>query len=306
MSILGVNRKSDILSLAEQLKGKLPFPFETIAVAVNFSPRYRSVIKEAARIAYLYKSKLILIHIGALETDQKKKISDCVLDCHINESNFKIIDQQGPVVSTILNVCKDNIVDLLILGALKKESVIEHYVGSIARNISRNAKCSVLLIPDPKERPHAYHKIAVSAIDLPKTPLTMSTAVYMANQEESEVLHVVSEEYLPMFESAYADCSTDMEHDNLKLEFVEQCKIRMRSLLDEIPGASSLNIKKRVIFGKPGHSIHVFANSCKPDLLVVNSPNKHLGILDRLFPHDLEYLLEDLPCNLLIVHPRGF
>ena len=64
----------------------------------------------------------------------------------------------------------------------------------------------------------------------------MSTAVYMANQEEAEVLHVVSEEYLPMFESAYADCSTDMEHDNLKLEFVEQCKIRMRSLLDEIPG----------------------------------------------------------------------
>ena len=38
MSILGGNRKSDILSLAEQLKGKLPFPFETIAVAVNFSP----------------------------------------------------------------------------------------------------------------------------------------------------------------------------------------------------------------------------------------------------------------------------
>ena len=38
-----------------------------------------------------------------------------------------------------------------------------------------------------------------------------------------------------MFESAYADCSTDMNKDNLKLEFVEQCKIRMRTLLDEIP-----------------------------------------------------------------------
>ncbi|GIR12592.1 MAG: hypothetical protein CM15mP23_11670 [Cryomorphaceae bacterium] len=123
MSILGVNRKSDILSLAEQLKGKLPFPFETIAVAVNFLP-IQVCNKEAARIAYLYKSKLILIHIGALETDQKKKISDCVLDCHINESNFEIIDQKGPVVSTILNVCKDNIVDLLILGALKKNLLL--------------------------------------------------------------------------------------------------------------------------------------------------------------------------------------
>ena len=109
------------MSIVEQLKGKLPFPFETIAVAINFSPRYRSVIKEAARIAYLYKSKLILIHIGTLEADQRKKISDCVLDCHINEANFKIIYQQGSVVSTILSVCKENVVDLLILGALKKE-----------------------------------------------------------------------------------------------------------------------------------------------------------------------------------------
>ena len=40
MSILGVNRKSDILSKAEQLKVKMPFPFETIAVAINFSHRY--------------------------------------------------------------------------------------------------------------------------------------------------------------------------------------------------------------------------------------------------------------------------
>ena len=60
MSILGLDRKSDILSMAEQLKGRSPFPFETIAVAVNFSPRYSSVINEAARIAYLHKSKLIL------------------------------------------------------------------------------------------------------------------------------------------------------------------------------------------------------------------------------------------------------
>ncbi|GIR12591.1 MAG: hypothetical protein CM15mP23_11660 [Cryomorphaceae bacterium] len=101
------------------------------------------------------------------------------------------------------------------------------------------------------------------------------------------MLHVVSEEYLPMLKVLMQIVLLILEHDNLKLEFVEQCKLRMRSLLDEIPEASSLNIKKRVIFGKPGHSIHVFANSCKPDLLVVNSPNKHLGILDRLFPHDL-------------------
>lgn len=294
------------MNLSKQLKGKLPFPFETVAVAINFSPRYKSVIREAARVAYLYNSKLILIHIGRLNAEQKKKISDCVIDCHIHQNNFTIIDKEGAVVTSILNVCKQNVVDLLILGALKKESVIEHYVGSIARKISRNAKCSVLLMPNPKDVPKIYNKIAVSAIDYPQTPLTINTAVYIANQEKAEVLHVVSEEYIPMFESAFADSSTDIEQDSLKTEFVEQCKSRINRLLDEIPAATNVNVKKRVIFGKPGHSIHVFANSCKPDLLVVNAPKKHLGILDRLFPHNLEYLLEDLPCNLLIVHSRGF
>ena len=290
---------------AEQLKGRLPIPFETIAVAVSFSPRYKAVIREAARMSYLYNAKLIFIHIGTLDEEQRQKIIRCAKECHINEECLTIINQKGAVVDTVLKVCKQNLVDLLIIGALKKESVIEHYVGSVARKISRKAKCSVLLIPVPKDKPITFNKIVVSAIDLPKTPHTMTTAVYMANQENSDVLHVVSEEYIPMFESAYADCSTDIELENLKSEFVVNCKLRMNKILCDIPDTSKINIKKRVIFGKPGHSIHVFAKSCKPDLLLVNSPKKHLGILDRLFPHDLEYLLEDLPCNLLIVHSRG-
>ena len=301
-----LNRKNISVNLTEQLKGRLPFPFETIAVAVTFSPRYKALIRESARMARLYSSKLIFIHVGVMDEQQKQKLIACAKECHIKEENLTIIDQKGPVVDTVLKICKQNVVDLLILGALKKESVIEHYVGSIARKISRKAKCSVLLMPNPKDLPQTFNKIAVSGIDLPKTPLTITTSVYMANQENSEFLHLVAEEYIPMFESAYADCSTDVEHDNKKVEFVDHCKRRMRKLLDEIPGASAINIKKRVIFGKPGHSIHVFAKSCKPDLLLVNSPKKRLGILDRLFPHDLEYLLEDLPCNLLIVHSRGF
>lgn len=294
------------MDLAKQLKGRLPFPFETIAVAVAFSPRYKAVIGEAARMALLHRSKLVLICVGSINDQQKQKIETCLAEFNVPEDSYSLICENGPVVETILKICKANMVDLLILGALGKESVIKHYVGSVARKISRNAKCSVLLMPNPSNQPKEFKKIAVSATDAPKTSLTLSTAVYIANQEDSDTLHVVSEEYIPMFESAYADCSTDLEHDNLKDEFVQQCKERIRNMLDQIPGASTIDIKKRVIFGKPGHSIHVFAKSIKPDLLLVNSPDKHLGLLDRLFPHDLEYLLEDLPCNLLIVHSRGF
>jgi len=294
------------VTLAEQLKDRLPYPLETIAVAVAFSPRYKSVIKEAARFARSCKAKLILIHIGDFEPGQERKLLTCIEQSKLHKDYCRIISQKGPTVKTILSICKENIVDLLVLGAIKREPMLTHYVGSVARKISRKAKCSVLLLTDPHERPRTFRKIAVSVIASPKTATTMATAVYIANIEDADELFVVNEEYLPLFESALADSTTDKEHDLMKKEIVKSARQRIDILLDQIPGSSSVRIKSRVIFGKPGHSVQVFAKNKKPDLLIVNSPKKYLGILDLLFPHDLEYILEDLPCNLMIVHSRGF
>lgn len=294
------------MNLATKLKNRLPYPFETIAVAVTFSPRLSAVISEASRLAKLHKAKLLLIHVGTLSNKQFQKIQSIVESCNVKNQHYSIIASSGPIVSTILKICKENVVDLLVLGANKRESVFQHYVGTIARKISRKAKCSILLLPAPKERPKPFKKMVVSAVDNPKTPLTITTAIYLSNIENSIELFIVNEEYIPMFESAYADSATDEETEKRKSDYSNACKEKLSKIIDEIPGASSVNIRQRVIFGKPGHSIQVFAKSKQPDLLIVNSPSKRLGILDRLFPHDLEYLLENLPCNLLIVHSRGF
>ena len=40
-------------------------------------------------------------------------------------------------------------IDLLILGAVKREQILKYYVGSIARKITRQAKCSILLLIKP-------------------------------------------------------------------------------------------------------------------------------------------------------------
>lgn len=292
------------MNLATQLKNRLPYPFETIAVAVTFSPRYKAVISEAIRVSRIHKARLVIIHIGTLDTNQKNNLDNC-LSSHLFK-NYEIIAKEGPVVKTILSICKENIVDLLILGALKKESVLQHYVGSIARKISRTAKCSILLLPSPSEQPKAIKDIVIAINDAPKSPLTLATSFYLSTIENTGALYIVNEEYIPMFESAHADNCTDEEVEEKKKEAINERKEKTTKLITEISGSSALHIKQRVIFGKPGHSIQVFAKCKKPDLLLVNSPQKRLGLLDRIFPHNLEYLLEDLPCNLLIVHSRGF
>jgi hypothetical protein len=47
-----------------------------------------------------------------------------------------------------------------------------------------------------------------------------------------------------------------------------------------------------------------FAREHEADLLVLNSPDTKLNLLDRVFPHDIEFALADLPCDLLIVHSK--
>jgi len=54
------------------------------------------------------------------------------------------------------------------------------------------------------------------------------------------------------------------------------------------------------IFGTRGYSIGHYARVVRADLLVMNAPRK-LTLWDRLFPHDLEYILSDLPTDVLIV-----
>ena len=54
------------------------------------------------------------------------------------------------------------------------------------------------------------------------------------------------------------------------------------------------------IFGKKGYSIGHYAQITRADLLVMNAPTK-MTFWDRLFPHDIEHILTELPTDVLIL-----
>jgi len=65
-----------------------------------------------------------------------------------------------------------------------------------------------------------------------------------------------------------------------------------------------IRITEKIIPGRPGYAIRQYAGESQADLLVINSPDVTYGLIDRIFTHDMEYILEDLPCSMLIVHSR--
>jgi nucleotide-binding universal stress UspA family protein len=286
-----------------KLKKRPAYPFETIAVGLSFSPRMESVLAEARKIADACSSKLVLIHIGTKTKEKEKSLDTILFNAGVEEKKAKIIWAEGDVVETMLKLCKLNIVDLLIVGALEKETLIKFYLGSIARTICRKAKCSVLLLTNTSS-PKTKNKVIVNAgADHPKTMHTINTAFYFAKHIGIQEVTLVHEVHSPALAMAMAESSSAPEVTKIKKEYTEEESNKLHNMISKCD-TGNLKINEKVIKGKPGYAVRQYAITKKADLLVINSPDTHLTFLDRIFTHDIEYILADLPCNLLIVHSR--
>jgi nucleotide-binding universal stress UspA family protein len=286
-----------------KLKKRPSYPFETIAVAVSFSPRCMHVLAEAKLLAETFKASLILIHIGEKTSEKEQHFDELMNQVGMDDSHYRVIWMEGDTVDTILKLCKLNMVDLLILGALEKENVLKFYLGSIARNISRKAKCSVLLLTNSSEELRKYKKIVVNGVENPKTIHTISTAFYVAKHLKVKDVTIVNEMNVPGLAMAIADDSTAPEAKEIKKNLNEEMEESIHSIIEKCD-TTGINVMNKSIKGKPGYAISKYAKDRKADLLVINSPDTHLNFLDRIFTHDIEYILAHLPCNLLIVHSR--
>jgi nucleotide-binding universal stress UspA family protein len=287
-----------------KLKGRASYPFETIGVAIAFSPRLEALLGEAKRLADECGATLLLFHIGDRTRTKESRLDDLFRKTGINEQTTRVIWQEGEPVSTLLQLCKLNIVDLLILGAMQRENVLQYYLGSLARRISRKAKCSVLLLTAPDAKGTRFKKIVVNGDENPKTVHTIQTTIYFAEKVKGRDITVATEIHQPGLAMTMAGDSTVTETTKIKKEMKEEEMSKSHSIVESCIVDSRIEITEKLITGKPGFAIRQFAETKKADLLVINSPDVKYGIIDRLFTHDMEYILEDLPCNVLIVHSR--
>lgn len=286
-----------------KLKRRPAYPFETIAVAVSFSPRCLPLLAQAKNLADVLKASLLLIHIGEKNSEKERELDDLMAKLNMKDSQYRIIWMDGEPVDTILKLCKLNMVDLLVLGALEKENVLKFYLGSIARNISRKAKCSVLLLTNPTEQALKYKKIVVNGVENPKTVHTINTTFYLAQHLNTKDVTIVNEVNVPGLAMAIADDSTAPEAKEIKKHFSEEVEENIQSIVKTCD-TEGINVTNKSVKGKAGYAISKYAKDRKADVLVINSPDTSLNLLDRIFTHDIEYILAHLPCNLLIVHSR--
>jgi nucleotide-binding universal stress UspA family protein len=273
--------------------------FKKIALAIAFSPRMEALICEAKRLKDIFDSELVLIHVGERTQDSELIIKDTIKKHEIDNDKVKIVWEKGNPAKRIIQACKEENVDLLVAGALKTEGFFKYYIGSVARKIIRKSPCSVLMLIEPSESPKSFERVVINGTQHDHTPFVIQKGLDWCKKDLAKHVYVVNEIKMYGIQMATAGEGGEEEISNTRRKLVAEEVSYVENILKTLD-KGDLKVHIKITCGKWAIELARFAEDTKADLLVVGDEGK-LGFLDRLFPHDLEDILSDLPCNLLIV-----
>jgi nucleotide-binding universal stress UspA family protein len=272
---------------------------DKILIGIAFSPNLKPNIFEAVRLANMFNAELVGVHVGEKTAQKITDLNSLLKQADTLNKPIKTIWQEGKPVDVILQTCTNENIDLLILGALQQEKLLKYYVGSIARKITRKAPCSVLLLIKPSVKRVNCKHIVVNGLKNKKTEETIKTSIFLTKKLNCKKITIVEEVTQEELHVTVND-DKSLRRANIAKERIKTREDRrVKNILTEID-CTSLSIKTQSIFGKRGYSIGHYAKVKRADLLVMNAPSK-LGLWDRIFPHDIEYILSELPTDVLIV-----
>lgn len=239
-------------------------------MGIGLSPSLSANINEAGRLAASLAEELIFVHVEDGPEYARHEI-ETELAKVAHRFPHRFLGLQGDIAEGILKACEAENADLLLIGALPREGLLRYYSGSIARQIIRKSNCSLMLLDQADRFPQAYAHLAIFADQHPKTPDTLSKSLEIGQALKAVRLDVLVEN---------GDYSKRLS----------------------LPTPASFSINIQEISGAQGYRLDQFSKEHSTNLLVLNSLDTKLGFLDRVFTHELDYLLSELPCAVILVH----
>lgn len=277
--------------------------FKKLGLAVTFSPNAEALLKTAKRLQDLFESQLCLIHVGEKNKSSESQMFEMLKSAGIDEKSSELVWQTGEPSKVIINTCSSKGVDLLIAGALEKESVLKYYIGSVARTIMREAECSVLILTNPNENQTPFQKFYAQVEYSDIGEYTLRKAYEFALAEKAHSLSLIKEIQLPGLAITISDGSSTQETEKRRTDWQNEEELKLKVFAKEL-NLSNINLNTIVLHGKQGWESSNYVKENGGDIFIVPSPAKKLKLFDRIFQHDIEFIIKQIPCALLIIKSR--
>jgi nucleotide-binding universal stress UspA family protein len=284
-----------------------------ILVAVDRFPQSAEALARAIELGRAHRAKLTIVHIvNALEVQSpvtaprhllkeqalrlgRKHIDDAIRTIDLSGLNVEILVETGSAYSRIVEKSKKHGVDLIVLRAHQRRSILEKIIGSTADRIIRAAPSSVLVVKRPVLR--TYLNVVVG-VDFAKN--SESAAVLAAELCPSARLQLVHVMHVSaQFEHTLRQAGTSQaEFAAFKSTLANYSDERLRNLAVKFVGHEPA-LRTRVIDGDPARSLVRLTRNRNVDLIEV-VPYK-LGVIHQaLLGSVTQRLLRDASCDVLI------
>ena len=259
--------------------------YRRVGVASTFSPRFLAVLAEARRIGCLFDTSLELIHADAYDAEKERRFREALERLDLDR-NTPIHFQAGEPARAILEVREAAGIDLLVAGALERESVHRSFTGNVARELLRQAPCDLFLFIEPKEEPHLFEHLYVTMPDSSE----FSRRVYFraldlaerAGAQTLTLLHVQTT-FAEAKEKASGSPATE---DALKALITER-------------RSNKVELDYHLIRGNTGFTAFEFIQSSGSDLLVM--PSQFISPDHPVFAPVLDWIIQVIPTNLWVI-----
>lgn len=271
-----------------------------IALGFGFSPNLPLLLSELKTLAVQFNAEVYLIHAGLRTEDNHENLERFLARYSYSEVTYHIVYEEGNPDEVIAKFCHDNLIDLIVVGAVMKEKLRDFLFGSVARKLARAAEKSILLIPNPASPPAKVNKMIISVED--KNSLkTIHKGLEFAKIFKPEKLFFVKESVVKGSRYGLSRYLSEKDFHKVHETILKQETEFVEKLIDSSQQIE-FDYSIKIVFGHSGKGIVEFAEQIGCDLMIDHYPEKKSTLLDKLFPSDVEYLLLDLPCKLLLIN----
>jgi len=269
-------------------------PFGKIAVASTFSPRFLPMLAEAKAVAAVLGVPFEIVHAGEETAEDRERFARAFAEMEITGPiHWR---QAGQPSDAIIRAVADAGVDLLLAGAMERDSHGRYFLGKVARALIQEAPCALLLFANPSLQPPPLRTLAVVVDYTPASRHALKTTLELAARVGVESVHVMR--VFTVFAQMLAEPEGLLKgrdsHHALAAE-----EARLDAFVEEFE-ISAIPIITRCIEGTTGFAASDYVQSIEADLLVI-ATERTTG--PARFPARMEWLENVIPSNLLVVRP---
>jgi nucleotide-binding universal stress UspA family protein len=276
-------------------------PAKSIMVATDFSEFGAVALQHGIALAKRNDSRLIVAHAVSLaetEHELNRPSIDVLQECQKQHARVEIFLRAGPVVETLVKICKKEETDLLIVGSHGRTGMERMLLGSIAEQLVRESPCPVL-VARPSESPGYYRNLLVPVDFSTRSDLAVPAALRFADANGSlELLHCRRD---PAGTAIFvgATASTVKAMEEVKADNAATLEAKAREWIGEFDtGDHKINFLQ--FESEPIRGIEERMDARDFDLVVVASQGRK-GVRRWVLGSVAELVVRRAPCSVLVL-----